>query len=325
MSIEDRDNIITTDIRVELISTVIYLSGLQNEGIVVSSDDLCSDAIDKRFAEFINHPAVTMYPELWEMGLWWGEIPRLALHLSDDITLQNDYWLSNEPDFWPSEEKPMIIEFVKQLKDFFNQSDFRQFYTDNLPENDEFINLLSSLLAEYPLQEILEDYLGQQIGTTHIILMNLIKTSIGVWTGDYQSKQVYCFCSRHWLMMGRKNNCLQINFYNTVWHEFLHSVINPLTDQLFPGGITATEEQSIWYCALNESILWALTHRLCRQIGIVSDSDNGWYFNNARRNKAPKAEELYALLVNYEAQRHNYKSIADFYPVLQAAFGNPPR
>ena len=192
------------------------------------------------------------------------------------------------------------------------------------PENDEFIALLNSLLTENHLQSILEDYIGHRIGTTHIRLMNLLKTSMGVWNGDHPNRQVYCFCSRHWLKVGQNNNCLKTNFYHTVWHEFLHSVINPLSDQLFPGGITITEEQSTWYCALNESILWAITHRLCHQLGITSDQDNGWYFNNARRNKAPQAEEIYALLPQYEADRQIYSSIADFYPVLQAEFGNPP-
>ena len=265
-----------------------------------------------------------MYPELWELGLWWGEIPRLALFLTDEITLKDAYWQEYRPEYWPSETKLKIEDYIRQLQDFFHQSNFQQFYTDTLPDNKEFITLLDTLLTELPVQKILDDYIGQKIGITHIILANLLKTSIGVWTGDGANRQVYCFCSRHWLRVGHKNNILKTNLHHTVWHEYLHSVINPLSDQLFPDGITTTEEQSKWYCALNESILWAITQRLCLLNGIVSESDNGWYFDNARRNKAPKTEELYTLLLEYESNRAKYPGIKDFHPILQKEFGSLP-
>ncbi len=123
---------ISTDIRVELISTVIYLANMQSQRIVVSQDDLGSDAIDNWFKDFRNHSAVTMFPELWEQGLWWGEIPRLALYMTDDIFLQAAFWQEYNSEYWPSETKQKIIDFVQQLQDFYFQSSFRRFYTDTL-------------------------------------------------------------------------------------------------------------------------------------------------------------------------------------------------
>jgi hypothetical protein len=314
----------TTDIRVELISTVIYLAEMQKHRIVVSSEDLGSDALNQRFAGFVNHPAVAAYPALWDLGIWWDEIPRLAIHLTGDIHLVDSYYGKDGVQFLSPDEKLLMVDFVSHLRDFYTASRFSDYYRQSLQENSDFLALLNGLIAEHPLQSILEDYIGLKVGKVNFRLMNLLKSSFGVWTGDMDNRQVYSFCSRHWLLVGQRNKCLKLNLYHTIWHEFMHSVINPLSDKLFPDETLANEEQMTWYCALNESIIWAVTHRLCHSIGLSDDSDNELYFTNSRRNKAPKAEQMFDVLKDYDNCRDKYRTIADFYPVLQSAFGNPP-
>ncbi len=317
-------NSIKTDYRLELLSTAIYLSYLDEKSFVVSQSDLGSSAINERFADFVNHPAVTEYPRLWELGLWWGEVPRLALFLTDDIHLMEEYKL--EDGFYKIIENAFdtLIEYVAHLRDFDLKSNFPDYYKTTLQENMEFRKILNDSITNHPYNEILEDYTGLKFDNTHIVLMNILKCSIGVWTGSSVNRNIYSFCGSYWLQVAQGNKSLERVLFSIIWHEFLHSVINPLSDNLFPDGLVTTEEQSVWYCALNESIIWAITHRLCVQNDIVKSSDNAWYFENALRNKAPKTEAMYNLLLQYEADRKSFNTIADFYPQLQKEFGQPP-
>lgn len=321
---DKKANLITTDYRLELLSTAIYLSNLDEKSFIVSQQDLGSTAINERFADFVNHPAVTEYPKLWELGLWWGEVPRLAMFLTEDIYLKEQYKLEDGFNKGIQNAFEALTEYVAHLSDFNLKSDFADYYKSTLQENLGFRKELNDLIANHPYKEILEDYSGLKFDNTHIVLMNLLKSSFGVWTGTSNNRNIYSFCGRYWLQVAQGNKGLERVFFSIIWHEFLHSVINPLSDKLFPGELLTTEEQATWYCALNESIIWAITHRLCFRNDIVKGSDNAWYFANARRNKAPKTEVMYNLLLQYEADRQNYNSIADFYPQLQKEFGQPP-
>lgn len=158
---------------------------------------------------------------------------------------------------------------------------------------------------------------------TNVILSNLLRSFYGVWN-HFNPKQVYCFLSRYWLQVAKQNGNLDRILLGSIWHEFLHSIINPLTDQLFEDPSEIDEKYLDWYCRLNESIIWAITLRLLIKTKIVDTNNCDWYFKNAERNRAPKAEAMHNLLWEYESQQNDFRSIREFYPVLQKEFGEVP-
>jgi hypothetical protein len=316
--------IIQTDFRIELLSTVIFLSDLDNDQFISKDETEYSRILGNEFNKYKNHQAVKIFPKLWEDGLRWDGVPQLALHLNNDLTKK--FQFSNELKSRFNNSYSSLTDFLKLINDFSEKSNFLSFYNKSLKLNENFLLKLHQILNKFQIIKILENYLNIKLFKQKVMLSNLLKSSYGITINVSKNNfEIFCIASKYWLNVANSNGCLTRNLLSTIWHEFLHSIINPLSDKLFDDHLNLTDSQSEWYCELNESIIWAITLRLLIKEKIVDENNCNWYFNNAVNCGAPKTKELNDLLIEYESNQSKYNNFREFYPILQNEFGKPPR
>lgn len=273
---------------------------------------------------FNKHKAVTMFPKLWEEGLRWDGVSQLALHLNNDLTKMYPFSDNLKSRF--NNNFSNLIKYLSLINDFSTKSNFLNFYNKSSKFNENFLLELHQILNKFQIINILEKYLNIQLFKHKVILSNLLKSSYGITINDSNNNsKIFCVASKYWLKVAKNNGFLTRNLLSTIWHEFLHSIINPLTDKLFDDHLKLTDSQSDWYCELNESIIWAITLRLLIKEKIVDVNNCNWYFNNAKNCGAPKTNEMNDLLIEFENDKNNYNNFREFYPILQTKFGQPPK
>ncbi|MCD4818512.1 MAG: DUF4932 domain-containing protein [Candidatus Cloacimonetes bacterium] len=254
----------------------------------------------------------------------WEGVPQAALHLNNDLTER--FLFSDNLQSRFNNNFSNLMEYLSFIKDFSIISNFLNFYNNSLETNHNFLRELHHILNKYQVINTLESYLNFKLFKHEVILSNLLKSSFGITINDSNNNsEIYCVASKYWLNVAKNNGCLTRNLLSTIWHEFLHSFINLLTDKLFDDHLNLTDSQSTWYCELNESIIWAITLRLLIKEKIVNENDCNWYFNNAINCGAPKTNEMNNLLIEYENNLNKYNNFREFYPILQTEFGKPPK
>jgi hypothetical protein len=313
---------IKTDFRIELFSLIVFLSKLDNKRSVDRSENSYTKILKNKFIKFVNHQAISEFPKMWDKGLCWDAIPFLALHLKDDFTFIKNNDISERLKARYDGDFIEIINYLILVRDFAEITNFKQFYDSN--KQNEFIAEVNSKASEYSIIELLENYIKLKLSESTIIMSNIFISSFGVTIETENRKQIYCIMSGYSLKVSQKYNGFDRLLLSIIWHEFLHSIINPLTDRLFDNPLEMSDNQVAWYCQLNESIIWAITFRLLLKKQIVDENDGKWYFNNASKNRVPKAKEMNSLLIEYEKKENKYINIEVYYPILQQEFGNPP-
>jgi uncharacterized protein YozE (UPF0346 family) len=311
---------IRTDYRIELVSLIGFLSNLEGKYTIDRTETDYTQELIKRFSEHSNHPAVTNFSEMWDNGLCWDAIPFLLLHLDDNFQVKENTMFPERLKARYDNDFQEVIDYLDQIKDFAQISAFRTFY-DSYNSN-QLLEEANHILSQYNMIYILENYLQVKFDKASVLMTNLFTSSFGVSIVNNNEKEVFAVIGGGSLRMAQRNNAMERIVLSVVWHEFMHSIINPLSDKLFANPFQMSDEEVDCYCALNESIIWALTFRLLYKHGIVTEQDESWYFNNARNNRAPKTEELYRLLPIYEQNKSI--NIVDFYPQLKDEFFGEP-
>lgn len=315
---------IKTDYRIELFSLIAFLSKLDEKRAIDRSENSYTNLLNENFTQFSDHQAVIEFPKMWNRGLCYDAIPFLLFHLDDDFILMEELEFSERLKIRYDGDSQDLIKYLDLVRDFASQTKFQKFYESNL--DNEFFTEVNAKAAEYPIIDILENYLNLQLSASKVVLSTLFFSSFGITIESQNSKQIYCVMSGTMLKLSRQHSdrYFSSNLLAIIWHEFLHSIVNPLSDQLFDNPLTMSDAQVRWYCKLNESIIWALTFRLLLSENLVSTKDGEWYFSNAEKNGAPKAKAMNDLLIEYENDKAKYKNFEIFYPVLQRAFGQRP-
>ena len=314
--------VIKTDYRIELFSLIAFLSKLEGKWIIDRSDNSYTKLLKDKFIKFADHQAVVEFPRMWDKGLCWDAIPFLAFHLKDDLLFINKDDISKRLIARYDGDFSDVIKYLTIVQNFALLTDYKKFYYSNM--DDAFISEVNAKAKEYPIIEDLENYLRLKLNDSTVIMSNLFISSFGVTLGTENRKQIYCVMSGYSLKVALKHNGLDRSLLSIIWHEFLHSIVNPLSDKLLENPLEMSDNQVKWYCKLNESIIWAITFRLLFNEKIVNKKDEEWYFNNASNNGAPKAKEMNLLLIDYENDESIYNNFEDYYPILHQEFGRSP-
>ncbi len=277
---------INTDYRIELFSLIVFLSELDEKYAVDRSDSEYAISLREKFLQFATHEAVIKLPEIWESGICWDTVPLLLFHLTDEFEFDPnvpimEYLKSQyEGDFCD------VIKYVELVKDFVKKSNFKQFF-DSLGTS-EYVIKVREKCSELPVLEILEEYINVELPKSDVIVSLQSFSSFGTSIQTKKGRENHCILGAQSLKTAIANNNFDRIALSIIWHEFLHPVINPLTDKLFEEPFNLTDSQVEWYCQVNESIIWAICFRLLLKVGLVTDKSDDWYFSNAERNGAPK-------------------------------------
>ena len=203
--------IIETDFRVELLSTVIFLSNLDNDKFISRDETDYSRLLSKEFNNFKTHQAVIMFPKLWEEGLRWDAVPLFALHLNNDLTKRNQF--SDELKSRFNNHFFYLTDYLKLLNDFSNKSNYLRFYNKSLKLNESFLLELHQILNKFQVIKILENYLNIKLFKQKVILSNLLKSSFGFKINDLKkNSQIFCVASKYWLNVAKKKWILNSKF-----------------------------------------------------------------------------------------------------------------
>ncbi len=311
---------ISTDYRIELFSLIGFLSDIEGHYTFDYTETEYTNRLNECFSDFSNHKAVKEFPKIWENGLCWDAIPFLAFHLDNNFEFKSDFEISKRLIARYDNNFKEVTDYLIHVKDFAKVSNFKDFY--NKYAENILIEEVSEEASKIDYRKSIEGYLKLKLYDSKVILSNLFISSFGV-TMEYEEKKIYSIIGGGSIRMAKKNNGFRRVVHSIIWHEFLHSVVNPLSDRLFSNPLEKNDEQVEWYCQLNESIIWAITFRLLVKHKILQEAHKDWYYNNAIRNGAPKAGSMNELLIDYE--NGNYSNFEDFYPRLQKLCGSIPR
>ncbi len=222
---------IRLDQRLELLYTVMLLSGRDTEGICVEAEDEFAQAAREKFGRLATHPAVASFNRLWKTEIEWDTLPNLALILTADFRLDNAF---DPVRVWESIASGADLEeFTASLRDFFHASGFAQHFGWLRSRLGPWLEQLNELSGRRPVQLILETYLGQELPPTEVLLCTLTKPFLSITVSGTGAETVFCLCSRKGLEIAEKHGNLESLLLSAIWHEFSHHVINPLSYVLF--------------------------------------------------------------------------------------------
>ena len=330
-----RNNVhITIDPRVELMSTVQYLSDY-DELITTATFAYRAD-VDEYFADFRKHKAVAMYEDMVANGFRYSVPASFALSLTPNLHLDDSVQLSYHVRWGGGGEKK-LAEFAAALRDFSLRSNFHDFFVSHEEYYLENINHVATLLEKHDYATELTDYYGIEYASFNILPVPLYGGGAGYGPHVERKDRVDIYsilCAFDEQMSGEVPSYGSINTFKSLQrHEFSHSFVNPTTEMFldevmkYEYLLEPIQEEmdklnyGSWITCLNEHIVRAVNTRLA-------------YSDSRREGNQALARELEAgfiytkILVNaleeYENYRDKYPDFISFYPKLLEALVNNP-
>lgn len=323
---------ITIDPRVELMSIVQYLSS--HKDLITTADFAYKEDVDKHFAGFRNHQAVTMYEDLVSTGFRFSIPANFALSLTEGLEIDDNVTLSQHI-LLSGGSLRNLTEFASALRDFSIKSNFAEFYADHESYYRQNVYQVASLLGKKDYVLELQDYYGMEYNSFNIIPVPLYGGGGGFGPHVERPDRIDVYsilCPFDDQMSGEiplyGNDSL---FRLLQRHEFSHSFVNRITDMhleevmQYEYLIEPIQTQmdklnyGYWVTCLNEHIVRAVTTRLAftdsRYDGsraLSRELDSGFIYIGV----------LVDALVEYENNRDIYPDFISFYPRLLEALGD---
>lgn len=320
---------VSVDSRIELMSVIQLLSGY----FLVSylDSDYKRDAAE-HFALCADHPAVLKFTELYADGFDFNIVPDAFIALSEPPALQPRFPLKREV-VESAGGADSYAEFLALTRAFASDCRFDEFYAAHRSDYNRIID--QSQPGVIASTRSLVAYLGTPLGSTEVVLGPLLHDGGFATRFDGEGGQTiaYAFIGPSGIVEGATSFGDSVRLQPLVAHEFAHTVINPLTAS-FPMEVAAIarnfaplaeamqkEGYTSWEQVINESIIRAMTARLTT-VERGKSAGESEIANEMKRGFA-YVPALVAALERYEAQRHTYTTIADFYPELLSVFRQP--
>ena len=316
---------VEVDPRVELMA-VIQL--LDDYPVLTAFESPYRSDAKAYFAGFSKHSAVTTFDRLASDGFAFDAVPKFFASLTNppNVELNGDV---------PSEaiERAGGIEnlkqFAPQIAEFASESDFSAFYRAHKGTYRTSVD--STLKDASTAVGQLEDYLGVKFPAARIVVSPLLHDGGFAMRGGRPDAQAFVGPVR--VRDGFPDFGDKVRLGRLIWHEFSHTVVNPLTSQAKarvatlevtePGFRAMMRKHAYedWETIVNESIIRAIEVRLAeRQLG--SDAAKTVQADQLKRGFV-HVPRLVALLHEYESNRKAYPTLAEFYPELLTAFREP--
>lgn len=237
----------------------------------------------------------------------------LALSIDDNYKIKN-----NASEFFKKEE---IICFLNKMKDFEKSIDFKSFYLKNTYLYNQWIKSVSSSFKKYNIKRKLIDYCGDKYKSLNLYLNLVAFETNGGYGFLIDNNAHYClkaiksdYASNNEIFL---NNSPDIYLPITL-HEYLHSIINPLTINynIFNSNTNYlkkyyTKAYNNDYYIISENIVRAIVIRI-----LVGFKEN-WHLEELIQKEVERGFELVPIinkkLIEYEHNRHQYSNIDSFY------------
>jgi hypothetical protein len=321
---------IGVDPRIELLSTVMLLTGQPLCGRELNADTPYGRRVAQQFGPYVDHPAVQLLREMRSRDFNCDAPVTAMLFLSDPpdlavVTPFSDYVVQRAGGM------ERLDALLAALRAFARETRFSEFFAAESGAYARITADVAQLSDGERNVRLIEEYYGMQAGGYRIVLAPLLsREGFGpsIPRGDGTS-DVYGIVGAIGDTAGVPTFGSAEDFRYLIWHEFSHSFVNPLAEQhradverlasLFPPIAEQMERQAYrtWETALNEHVIRAVTVRLTyRELGAAAGEAAA---QNERERGFAYLDRLTAQLAQYEQQRDQYPRFADFYPQLLAA------
>lgn len=319
------------DKRIELLSIVFRLAG----NMEYSSDIYSSYTQDiySHFNKYKEHPVISMASKLRiENGVSFDAVMKMAYHIDQPPSLTPRVQFSeNVPEKrWGTEN---AVEFLEQLRDFYNVSDFEGFYHQHMEMYEIARKRFSSVYNAVHI-EWFNEYYGAEPGGIYLVIICLGNggSSYGgkvIFPGDRE--EAYSILGT-WKIDSTDLPIYTVDDYLQILvHEFNHSYANPLIDkyeqQLEPSGRIIfdpvkdnmnRQAYGEWKIMMYESLVRASVIRYllkhdsydAAKKQLIVDTGRGFYW----------MKDLVNFLSEYEKNREQYKTMDSFMPELVQFF-----
>ncbi|NOZ61682.1 MAG: DUF4932 domain-containing protein [Calditrichaeota bacterium] len=216
---------ISVDPRVELTSIIFRLTGKReyNKGEVKS---YVRD-VEKHFSHLRDHPAVKYAEQLINTrGIAYNAPMNIALYINSNFEFDDKIPFSDIDNRWRKDE---VINFIKKMKQFSEESNFYDFYSAHTDLYMEIETEAREIIQNKFNLEWFTSFFGAQSNNRFKVILCLLNGrfnySAKIKVGEVN--EFYCFKGIQPSIWGRYFGDATLG---TLAHEFLHSYINPLVD-----------------------------------------------------------------------------------------------
>lgn len=323
---------VSIDPRIELLSIIQLFSDYgKNYRPLSDLESNYRKAICDYFYSHRNDPAIKCFSSLVKQGFNFTYPMDFALSLALDLK-SNSLWL-NEPIQNSTAQSAggmkHINEFTAKMAEFAQHTDFVSFFKNNTNFYRSIVAEVKIKLARFSVTDVFAAYFGVQYQDYTLILNPLCDAGgYGLWRENEDGMlSAYAVTGP----LGNEEGLLRFvgepeGLCAFIWHEFGHSVINPLTskhleelatfDDLFEPIAAQMQEQAYgeWEFCLNEHVVRACVIRLlelqfsaerAREL-LDYDRARGFYL----------LDPLLDWLIVYERNLERYANFAEYYPSL---------
>ncbi|HIS69804.1 MAG TPA: DUF4932 domain-containing protein [Candidatus Gallacutalibacter stercoravium] len=315
----------------ELINSILLTSKyneitkpLVGYGLMTEESNEYTEAIKKFFGKYQNHKIYKFIENMIPNGFTFSRPVEIALSLSGskDFTLQ--YPLSSLCIKY-SGGISKINELLALLKDFAKQSNYFNFYHENLKFYDSLFTKASKLVKHPPFVTLLENEYGKEQASYNLVLSSLMVGNFGICFANHDTKQSDLFA-----VLATDNFSLSPEI---LLHEYSHPFINPLTTkysdlvkkyQSTHEKLTASKLPDYrsgygdWEECVNEHLVRAMVIHLLQKCELYEAA------NQLLQNDLHSGYRYIPLILEkynfYDNHRYLYKDLESYYPELLEVF-----
>ncbi len=313
---------VDVDPRIELMAVVQLLAGYP---VLTSLETPYRADATAYFAPQAGNPAVALFDSLSSEGFSFDAVPKAFM------------WMTEVPDLHLMDSVPEDVEeraggrdalkrFTGALRDFVDASDFGAFFRTHAGTYQAMVDAAQPAVTAAIAQ--LADYTGASFPDARVVLSPLLHDGGFAMRGGHPAVQA--FIGPVGVSDGFPDFGTNERLGPLVWHEFAHTVVNPLTEQAaaLVDSLEVTDEgfrsdmrrqaYSDWRTIVNESIIRAIEVRLATRV-LGPEAGAKTQARQVERGfvHVPRLAEV---LRTYEADRRRFPTFAAFYPRLLDVF-----
>jgi hypothetical protein len=161
---------IAVDPRLELLAVIQSLSGYdERTGLITDLDFPYKEKVEQWFASYRKHTAVTRFDEMSQSQFSFDGPPHAMLFLSPPPGLGEETPLSDDV-LERAGGRSKLEAFIEAMRDFADDSDFMQFYSENTPFYQDLIADVEAMVHAEDLT-LLREYYGMHQHSYNILLV----------------------------------------------------------------------------------------------------------------------------------------------------------
>ena len=303
------------DKRTELIANLLRISQCNDyvtEHFCLLKDEYFLNAL-KVFSPFKSEKVILLARKLGktEKGFTYDNCIRLAFLLEDDFSYNGRWDEYFDREFCNAD---LVKNFLSSIKDFVVLTEFERFYTTQIPFYEQKLSELSQVFDGDEFDVIIRDLFQNPKNINFCV--NFVPSLVNA-NHDFKSGQVIFANIGTFSEDNTKSMTFDRGYQHIIIHEFMHSFVNPLTENLdiydFDIKKSAREYENT-RAYVKETITRALTNKI-RELMTGEKFDR--LLLRERQAGFDLVEDVYQKLDEYTAKMQSWD---EYFPTILNVF-----